>query len=80
MSFKKVAMNSHNVVVRIVTDLCSIGLHSAREITLRLTQSRFNLEEMNVYYVWNLKWENEVDADRLCLQFYIVKIHYIFID
>ncbi len=49
IKFLKMAINSKNSVVRIVTDIGKSGMHSVMGGSLRLIQSRFAMEQYKVY-------------------------------
>ncbi len=48
----------------------SLGRHTylAMGINLRLTESRFGMEEYNMCKVWEQTCDSESDADTLCVQ------------
>ncbi len=48
-------MNSSNIVVKTITNMCIYGLHSAMRSNKRFLHSKFDIEEMNVYEMWKQK-------------------------
>ncbi len=49
------AMNPSNIVVKTITNMGIYGLHSVMGANKRFLQSKFYMEEMNVYEIWKQK-------------------------
>ncbi len=65
--FLNMAMKSDNVVVRTIINLSIEGFHSFMGRNLRLMQSKFKMDESDVWKFWNHKCDNE-SAVRLSVQ------------
>ncbi len=61
-------MKSDNVVVRTILNMGIEGFHSVMVRNLRLMQSKFKMDEINVLKFWNHKCDNESDAVGLSVQ------------
>jgi len=68
IKFLKMALNSKNTVVKMITNMGINGMHSVMGRNLRSMESRFSMEVYNVCKIWEQKCENESDADRLSVQ------------
>ncbi len=68
MRFIKMAMNTSNIVVRTITNMGVYGLHSVMGANKRFLQSKFYVEEMNVYEMWKQKVNSESDDVQMNVQ------------
>ncbi len=59
------AVNSSNIVVKTITNMVIYGLHSVMGANKRLLQSKFYMEEMEVYEMWKQKVYSERDEVRM---------------
>ncbi len=68
MRFIKMAMNTSNIVVKTITNMGVYGLHSVMGANKRFLQSKFYVEEMNVYEMWKQKVNSESDDVQMSVQ------------
>ncbi len=61
-------MNSCNIVVKNITNMGICGLHYVMGTNNRFLQSKFYMEEMNVYEVWMQKVNSESDEVQMSVQ------------
>ncbi len=61
-------MNSSNIVVKTITNMGIYGLHSVMGANKRFLQSKFYMEEMNVYEIWKQNVNSESDEVRMSAQ------------
>ncbi len=62
------AMNSSNIVAKTMTNMDIYGLHSVMGANKRVLQSKFYMEEMNVYEMWKETVYSESDEVRMSVQ------------
>ncbi len=65
MRFIKMVTNSSNIVVKTITNMGIHGLHSVMGANKRFMQSKFYMEEMNVYEMWKQKVNSESNEVRM---------------
>ncbi len=58
-------MNSSNIVVKTITNMGIYGLYTVMEANKIFLQSKFYMEEINVYEMWKQKVNSESDKVRL---------------
>ncbi len=68
MKLIKMGMSSSNIVVKTVTNMSIYGLDSVMRASKRFLQSKFDMEEMNVYEMWKQKINSESDEVRVSVQ------------
>ncbi len=68
MSFIKMVMNSSNIVVKTITNMGIYYLHSVMGANKWFLQSKFYMEEMNVYEMRKQKVDSESDEVRKSVQ------------
>ncbi len=61
-------MNSSNIVVKTITNMGIYGLHYVMGANKRFLQSKFYMEEINVYEMWKQKVNSESDEVRINVQ------------
>ncbi len=61
-------MNSSNIVVKTITNMGIYGLHFVIRDNKRFLQSKFYMEEMNVYEMWKQKVNSESDEVQMGVQ------------
>ncbi len=64
------AMNLSNIVLKTITNMstCIYILYSVIWANKRFLQSKFDMEEMNVYEMWTQKVKSESDEVRMSVQ------------
>ncbi len=65
MRFIKMPMNSSNIIVKTITNMDIYGLYSVMGANKIFLQSKFCMEEMNMYEMWKQYVNSESDEVRM---------------